>query len=315
MLAPWNVSLPAYFSVLFAHLPLLSCSLLGLLCIYPEPAQVKLEGNESFKMSFLNVILMAPQSVSQKPKSFYCKWKKIPKIIRHISSRLMKISKRDAWLFPEPRNNGAALYTVFTLGKICRQNVSFELEKASLFPHQTTVQPYFERFCYSLAFVWGFFHLTLPLPSPPVLQTLVMSVALPSLASLALGLFLRFVFIADVFFTPSAVLCTSMEDFRVLSWTMCWSTLLHPAWRFLTPQRVLLLVLEFAASGSAVDVCPGSQTHRSRLFLLLFAVNLLVCYPWALTPTIYVLHSKYFDCPVSIFVWKSLLSGSHCAVY
>lgn len=46
----------------------------------------------------------------------------------------MQISQNDVWLFPELRNNGAALYTLFTVGKICRQNVSFELEKVSLFP-------------------------------------------------------------------------------------------------------------------------------------------------------------------------------------
>lgn len=65
MHAPWNVPLPDNISVLFAHLPLLSCSLLGPLRVYPETAQVKLDRNEeSFKMCFLNVIIMAPQSAA-----------------------------------------------------------------------------------------------------------------------------------------------------------------------------------------------------------------------------------------------------------
>lgn len=89
---------------------------------------------------------------------------------------------------------------------------------------------------------------------------------------------------------------------------MCWPTPLHPASPFRTPWHVLLPLLEFAAIGSAVDVCPGSQNHRSRLFLLIFAFNLSVCYPWALTPTI-SLPYKYFDCPASIFFRKALLSG------
>lgn len=81
------------------------------------------------------------------------------------------------------------------------------------------------------------------------------------------------------------VLCTSMEVFLALFWMMCWPTLLHRARPFLTPSRVLLLAPGFAAIGSTVDVWPGSQDHQSRLFLLLSALNLLVCYPGALTPT------------------------------
>lgn len=59
---------------------------------------------------------------------------KIPKIKETYFSKAQADSQHDAWLFSELRNNGAALYTLFTVGKICRQNVSFELEKVSLFP-------------------------------------------------------------------------------------------------------------------------------------------------------------------------------------
>lgn len=246
---------------------------------------------------------------------------KIPKIIRHISSKLMQISQHDAWLFPELRNNGAALYTLFTVGKICRQNVSFELEKASVFPPSNHSPALFLKVSLLSCIHLTFFHLTSSLPSLPPFQRLVISVILPCLASLALCVCVCVSVTIEVcfnrlhLFTSSAVLCTSMEDFQALSWMMCWPTPLHPAWRLLTPSRVLQLVLEFAAIGSAVDVCPGSQNHRSRLFLLLFALNPLVCYPWALTPTIYVLHSKYFDCRVSINFWKGLLSKGHFAIY
>lgn len=113
-----------------------------------------------------------------------------------------------------------------------------------------------------------------------------------------------------LFFSPSSVvLCTSTGDFRVLSSTTCWSTLLHPAWRFLTLLPVLLPVLEFAAVGSAAAVGPGSRSHRSRRFLLRFAGDLLVCYPWALTPTVYERHSKHLDCPVSVFFLNSVPLG------
>lgn len=81
MHAPWNVPLPANVSLLFAHLPLLSCSLLGPLRLYPETAQVKLDRNEeSFKMCFLNVIIMAPETAADRNQSFYCKWIKYPKL-------------------------------------------------------------------------------------------------------------------------------------------------------------------------------------------------------------------------------------------
>lgn len=219
----------------------------------------------------------------------------------------MQISQNDVWLFPELRNNGAALYTLFTVGKICRQNVSFELEKVSLFPPSNRTPALFLKVFLLSCIHLTFFLLTSFLPFLPSFQRLVTSVILPCLASLALCVWvflspLSFVLIAYTFYllTWFAVLCTSMEDFRALSWMMCWPTPPHPVWRFLTPSRVQLLVLEFAATGSTVDVCPGSQNHQNRLFLLLFALNPLVCYPWVLTPAIYVLHSKYFDCPVSI---------------
>lgn len=116
---------------------------------------------------------------------------------------------------------------------------------------------------------------------------------------------LRFALITSLF-TPSSDLCTSMAGFRALFWMMCWPTLLHPAWHFLTPMRVLPLAPASAAIGSTAVACPGSQGHLSRSFLLLFAWNPPVCYPGALTPPIYLLHSKYFDCPVSVFVPESV---------
>lgn len=174
------------------------------------------------------------------------------------------------------------------MGKICRQNVSFEPEKASLFPPSNHGPVWFLT-----VLLLSCVHLTF-FPSDLVSAVFTCVADVPDLwnfdsLSLCLRVFLRFVFIAYVlfFFPSSVVLCTSTGDFRVLSSTTCWSTLLRPAWRFLTPLPVLLLVLEFAAIGSAAAVGPGSRNHRSRRFLLRFAGNLLVCYPWALTPTVY----------------------------
>lgn len=44
-------------------------------------------------------------------------------------------------------------------------------KRPAYFPHLTTAQPGFQRFCSSLAFIWRFFRLTSSLPSLPVLQT------------------------------------------------------------------------------------------------------------------------------------------------
>lgn len=98
----------------------------------------------------------------------------------------MQISKHDAWLFPELRNNGAALYTLFTVGKICRQNVSFELEKPSLFPPSNRSPALFLQFLLLSCIHLTIFHLTSSLPFLPLFQRWVMSVILPCLASLSL---------------------------------------------------------------------------------------------------------------------------------
>lgn len=116
----------------------------------------------------------------------------------------MQISKHDAWLFPELRNNGAALYTLFTVGKICRQNVSFELEKPSLFPPSNRSPALFLQFLLLSCIHLTIFHLTSSLPFLPLFQRWVMSVILPCLASLALHVWvylspLRFILIAYIF--------------------------------------------------------------------------------------------------------------------
>lgn len=219
-----------------------------------------------------------------KNKSFYCNWIKYQKIW-DISAKLEQIPQHDAWLFPELRNNGAALYTLFTVAKICRQMSALNLKRPAYFP---TIKPkssfHFKGFATLLHLSNIFFHLTSSLPYLPPSQV-SLSVVLPHMAS-------SFVSIAIVvclnhfsLLISSPVLCTSMEVFLAPFWMMCWPTLLHPARPFLTPSRVLLLAPGFAAIGSSVDVWPGSQDHQSRLFLLLSALNLPVCYPGALTPT------------------------------
>lgn len=186
-------------------------------------------------------------------------------------------------------------------------NVSFELEKDSLFSHhQTQVQLSFQRLLLLCCIYRTFFsHLTSSLPSLP--PSLVSLCVLPHMASSCVSVPTVVCLNHFSLLMSSSVLCTFTGGFLVLFWMMCWSTLLHPAWPFLTPSRVLPLALEFAAIGSTVDVWPGSQDQLSRSLLLLSALNLPVCYPGALTPTVYLLHSKYFDCPLSIF------SGKHCS--
>lgn len=209
---------------------------------------------------------------------------KIPKIMRHFSSKPTQISKHDAWLFPELRNNGVALCSLFTVGKICGRNVSFELEKGSLFPPSNRSPALFWKVLLFSCIHLTFFHLTSSVASLPTVPEInhacnFAMFFLSGFVCLGVSATIEVCFHSLYLFTSSQVPCTSTEDFRALSWMMCWPTPLHPAWRFQTPLHVLLLVLEFAAIGSEVDVCPGSQNHRNRLFLLLFALNLLVCYP------------------------------------
>lgn len=115
----------------------------------------------------------------------------------------------------------------------------------------------------------------------------VSSVVLPHVASSFVSVPIAVCLNRFSLLISSSVLCTSLEVFLALFWMMCWPTLLPPARPFLTPSRVLLLAPGFAAIGSTVDVWPGSQDHQSRLFLLLSALNLPVCYPGVLTPNLF----------------------------
>lgn len=158
---------------------------------------------------------------------------------------------------------------------------ALNLKRPAYFP---TTKPkssfHFKGFATLLHLSNIFFHLTSSLPSLPPSQV-SLSVVLSSFVSVPIVVCFNHVSLL----ISSPVPCTSMEVFLALFWMMCWPTLLHPARPFLTPSRVLLLAPGFAAIGSTVDVWPGSQDHQSRLFLLLSALNLLVCYKGALTPT------------------------------
>lgn len=109
----------------------------------------------------------------------------------------------------------------------------------------------------------------------------------------------------------SSAPCTSSEVFQASFWTMCWPTPLRPARHFLTQLCVLLLGQAFAATGSKVDVSPGSQNHLITFFLLLFAQHDLVRYTEVLSAQwnsfIWLcsyFFPKYFHCHVNIIFLK-----------